>query len=89
MSLLLLIVIIILLFGGGGYYGYRGGYYGNSGIGIFGIIGILIILYLLFGHPAFLDPEPQTLSRTRPATTGCRRHPVQGSRRPREGPTSN
>ncbi len=43
MTLLIIILVIIFLFGGGGYYGYRGGYYGNGGIGIVGILMILLI----------------------------------------------
>jgi len=43
----LIILIIVLLFGGGfGYrrYGHRGG------IGIGGILLLILILYLIFGH---------------------------------------
>jgi hypothetical protein len=53
MTLLLIIIVLILLFGGGGgYYGYNRGYYGGNGLGCFGIIIILLILFALFGHHA-------------------------------------
>lgn len=49
-GLILLIVIIVLLFGGGFGY-YRGGWQGSGpGIGIFGVIVILLIIWLLLGH---------------------------------------
>ena len=47
MDLILIILIILLLFGGGfGYrrYGHRGG------IGIGGILLLILVLYLIFGH---------------------------------------
>jgi hypothetical protein len=51
MTLLLIIIVLIVLFGGGGgYYGYNRGYYGNNGLGCFGIIIIILILFALFGH---------------------------------------
>ena len=31
---MLLIILLILLFGGGGFYGYRSGYYGPGGVGL-------------------------------------------------------
>lgn len=53
MTLLLIIIILILLFaGGGGFYGYNRGYYGGNGLGCFGIIIILLILFAIFGHHA-------------------------------------
>jgi hypothetical protein len=47
MSALLIILIVILLFGGGGMYGYGRSPYLGGGIGI---VGLIIILYLLFGY---------------------------------------
>ena len=51
MSLLLIIIVLLLLFGGlgGGYYGYRGGYMGQGGFGILGVVVLIIVVVLLFG----------------------------------------
>ena len=46
-SILLLIIIVILLFGGGGFYGYGRSPYLGGGIGL---VGLIIILFLLFGY---------------------------------------
>ena len=46
--LLLLIVLLLLLGGGGGYYGYsRWGTHG--GLGIFGIVLVVVVLFYVFG----------------------------------------
>jgi len=47
MDIIRIILIIVLLFGGG--FGYRT-YGPRGGIGIGGILLLLLILYLLFGH---------------------------------------
>ena len=46
MSLVLIILVVLILFGGlgGGYYGYRGGYYGP---GMYGGVGLVVILPLI------------------------------------------
>ena len=49
-SILLIVLLVIVLFGGGGFYGYRGGYYGTGGVSIIGVLGLVVILYLLFGY---------------------------------------
>ena len=43
---------MLILFGGlgGGYYGYRGGYYGPGMYGGVGLVVILLIVLLLFAH---------------------------------------
>jgi hypothetical protein len=48
-NLILLVVVIAVLFGGGGYYGHRRGYYGGNGLGIVGVLGIVLVAYLIFG----------------------------------------
>lgn len=46
--LLLIIVLVLLLGGGGGYYGHsRWGM--GGGIGIFGVVLIIAVLYFVFG----------------------------------------
>jgi hypothetical protein len=49
MSLILLIVILLLLFGGGGgYYGYRN-WGPRGGIGIFGLVLVVLLVWWLVG----------------------------------------
>ena len=49
MSLVLILVVLILVGGlGGGYYGYRGSYYGPGMYGGIGLVVILLIVLLLF-----------------------------------------
>jgi hypothetical protein len=47
--MLLLIIFLILLFGGGGFYGYRGGYYGNRGMSLVGVLLIVLVVWLVLG----------------------------------------
>ena len=47
MSILLIVLLVILLFGGGGFYGYGRSPYLGGGIGL---VGLIIILFLLFGY---------------------------------------
>ena len=47
MSILLIVLIVLLLFGGGGFYGYGQSPYLGGGIGL---VGLIIILFLLFGY---------------------------------------
>jgi hypothetical protein len=47
MDIILIILIVLLLFGGG--FGFRT-YGARGGIGIGGILLLLLVLYLLFGH---------------------------------------
>ena len=49
MSLLLVILVIVLLFGGGGFYSYGRSPYLGGGVGI---IGIILILWLVNLRPA-------------------------------------
>lgn len=47
MNVIVLVIIIVLLFGGGGYWGFGyGGPYMGGGIGL---LGLLLILFLVFG----------------------------------------
>jgi hypothetical protein len=48
-SILLIVLIVLLLFGGGGFYGYgRRPTTGGVSIGL--VLGLIIILFLLFGY---------------------------------------
>ena len=47
MSILLIILLVIILFGGGGFYGYGQSPYLGGGIGV---VGLIIILFLIFGY---------------------------------------
>jgi len=50
MELIIVVVLIILVFGGG-FYGHRTwGPTGGYGIGIGGLVLLLVVLWLLFGH---------------------------------------
>lgn len=49
MDLLLIIIIAVILFGGVGA-GWRGYSSGNPGYSILGVILIILVLVLLFGH---------------------------------------
>jgi len=63
--LLVLILLLLLLGGGGGYYGYsRWG--AGGGIGIFGLILIILVVYYLVGGAPV---RPWIRSRWRPLTT--------------------
>jgi hypothetical protein len=46
--ILLIVVLLLALGGGGGYYGYRRWGTGG-GIGIFGLVLILLVLFYVFG----------------------------------------
>ena len=46
-SILLIVLLVILLFGGSGMYGYSRSPYLGGGIGV---VGLIIILFLLFGY---------------------------------------
>lgn len=48
---LILILLIVLLFCGGGFGYYRNGYQGGFGIG--GLLLLILVLYLVFGHGRF------------------------------------
>ena len=47
MSILLIVLLVIILFGGGGFYGYGQSPYLGGGIGV---VGLIIILFLIFGY---------------------------------------
>ena len=55
---LLLVIILLVLFAGGSHYGYRQGYYGNTGRGAVWIILVVILIFILlrggFGHGPYL-----------------------------------
>ena len=64
MNLILIIILLVLLFGGGFRY-YRGGYYSwGGGYDLGGILGVVLIVWLLRGHlgafqnlPANMEPS--------------------------------
>lgn len=66
MLTILLIVLVVVALGGFGHSGYHRGYYGGRSLetrgnglggGVIGLLAVLVVLYLLFGHGGAVGPS--------------------------------
>lgn len=58
MTLILILIVLFFVFSSGGYWGYRQGYYpvGGYGGGLFAVLVLLIVLYVIFGGAGYPVP---------------------------------